>query len=194
MEFVPGTTLRSLMDKHKLLPLGPALQIFKQLSSGLSAVHKADIIHRDIKPENVMVLPNGMVKLMDFGVALGRRDGGGDDDQGLVVGSPYYMSPEQLQSGEIDGRSDIYSLGVLMFEGFTGQHPFPSDRLGDVIRKHVMAQPPRPCEIRPDLPEPLDKLILACLAKDPAERPESAVAVYAALLNASSLATGVHAA
>jgi hypothetical protein len=183
MEYVPGTTLKALFGRRGALPLGPGLQVFKQLLSGLGAVHKAGILHRDLKPENVMVLPNGMVKLMDFGLAQVAAEGQGDGK--FVVGSPYYMSPEQLKSEPMDPRSDLYAVGVLMFEAFTGRHPFPAASLREVIEHHAFTPPPRPGEVDgANVPGPLEDLILACLAKDPAARPASATAVYAALLGA----------
>jgi serine/threonine-protein kinase len=182
MEYVPGTTLRALIDRQGALPLGAGLQIFKQLASGLQAIHVERIIHRDLKPENVMVLPNGMVKLMDFGVAqlLAELEAGAE--RGFVAGSPFYMSPEQLLQDALDPRSDLYSLGIIMFEAFTGVHPFHSKTLKEVIRRQVSSEAPRARATNPAVPEALDRLIAACLRKDRAERIESARLLYAGLL------------
>jgi eukaryotic-like serine/threonine-protein kinase len=130
MEYVPGTTLREVLDRGGVLALAPGLQIAKQLCRGLGAVHDAGIIHRDIKPQNVMVLPNGVVKLMDFGIA--RTAGGGEPTalDGQTVGTPYYMSPEQAMGLALDARSDLYTVGVVLFELFTGQRPFPGHDAG----------------------------------------------------------------
>jgi serine/threonine-protein kinase len=181
MEFVPGTTLRELIDRRGALALSPALQIAKQLCRGLAAVHEAGIIHRDIKPQNVMVLPNGVVKLMDFGIA--RPEEGGDPSHldGQTVGTPYYMSPEQAMGRELDARSDLYTVGVVLFEIFTGQRPFPGQDAAAVMQKHVSAEPPRPSSLRPDLPDLVDRLVLACLSKRPERRPVSAPDLAAAL-------------
>ena len=180
MEYVPGTTLREVLDRRGAVALAPGLQIAKQLCRGLSAVHEAGIIHRDVKPQNIMVLPNGVVKLMDFGIA--RTDEGGDGAlDGHTVGTPYYMSPEQALGQRLDARSDLYTVGVVLFELFTGERPFPGTDAATVMQRHVAAQPPRPSSLRPDLPEYLDRIVLACLAKRPERRPASAADLYAAL-------------
>ena len=180
MEYVPGTTLRELLDRRGAVALAPGLQIAKQLCRGLTAVHEAGIIHRDIKPQNIMVLPNGVVKLMDFGIA--RTDEGGDGAlDGHTVGTPYYMSPEQALGQRLDARSDLYTVGVVLFELFTGERPFPGTDAATVMQSHVAAQPPRPSSLRPDLPEYLDRIVLACLSKRPERRPASASDLYAAL-------------
>lgn len=180
MEYVPGTTLREVLDRRGAVALAPGLQIAKQLCRGLTAVHEAGIIHRDVKPQNIMVLPNGVVKLMDFGIA--RTDEGGDGAlDGHTVGTPYYMSPEQALGQRLDARSDLYTVGVVLFELFTGERPFPGTDAATVMQRHVAAQPPRPSSLRPDLPEYLDRIVLACLAKRPERRPASASDLYAAL-------------
>jgi serine/threonine-protein kinase len=181
MEYVPGTTLRELLDRRGALALSPGLQIAKQLCRGLAAVHEAGIIHRDIKPQNIMVLPNGVVKLMDFGIA---RSAEGTDHaalDGLTVGTPFYMSPEQALGRELDARSDLYTVGVVLFELFTGQRPFPGTDAASIMHKHVSAEPPRPSSLRPDLPDYLERVVLACLAKRPERRPASATDLYGAL-------------
>lgn len=181
MEYVPGTTLREVLDRRGLLSLAPGLQIAKQLCRGLGAVHDAGIIHRDIKPQNIMVLPNGVVKLMDFGIA---RTAGGTDASSLdgqTVGTPYYMSPEQAMGLALDARSDLYTTGVVLFELFTGQRPFPGGEAAEVMRRHVSSEPPRPSSLRPDIPEYLERIVLACLAKRPERRPAGAAELYGAL-------------
>lgn len=181
MEYVPGTTLRELLDRRGAVALAPGLQIAKQLCRGLTAIHEAGIIHRDIKPQNIMVLPNGVVKVMDFGIA---RTADGSDQaslDGQTVGTPHYMSPEQALGRELDARSDLYTVGVVLFELFTGQRPFLGKEAAEVMHKHVSAEPPRPGSLRPDLPDYLDKVVFACLAKRPDHRPASAADLYAAL-------------
>jgi HAMP domain-containing protein len=170
MEYVPGTTLREVIDARRGLELTPALQIAKQVCRGLAAVHKAGIVHGDLKPQNVMVMASGVAKLMDFGVARARRE---DGDVGLA-GTPLYMSPEQARSGTLDDRSDIYSAGVVLFEMFTGRPPFQAKDVAEVLQMHLNDPPPDPRTLRPSLPEPLARLILACLSKHRLERPPSA--------------------
>ncbi len=180
MEYVPGMTLRHVISRQGTVALAPGLQIAKQLCRGLAAVHGAGIIHRDIKPQNIMVLPSGVVKLMDFGIASVER-GGATTATGEIVGTPSYMSPEQARGMAVDPRSDLYAVGAVLFETFTGAQPFEGDPL-EVIRQHVHEPPPRPSELRPELPASVEALILACLAKDPAQRPQSAQDLYASLM------------
>ena len=139
MEYVPGTTLRDILDRRGAVALSPGLQIAKQLCRGLAAVHEAGIVHRDIKPPNIMVLPNGVVKLMDFGIA--RAAGGEDPGDGSTVGTPYYMSPEQARGEAVDERSDIYSVGVVLYEMFSGTRPIEGREPAEVMRHHVSYEP-----------------------------------------------------
>ncbi len=180
MEYVPGTTLRDILDRRGVVALGPGLQIAKQLCRGLAAVHEAGIVHRDIKPPNIMVLPNGVVKLMDFGIA--RAAGGEDAGDGSTVGTPYYMSPEQARGEAVDERSDIYSVGVVLYEMFTGTRPIGGATPGEVMRRHVSDAPRPLTELRPDLPALLERLVASCLAKSPDRRPPSATDLADALL------------
>jgi eukaryotic-like serine/threonine-protein kinase len=173
MEYVPGTTLRELVDRHAGLEPTPALQIAKQICRGLAAVHKAGIVHGDLKPQNVMVMGNGVAKLMDFGVARARAR---PDASGLLVsGTPLYMSPEQARGAELDDRSDIYSAGVVMFEMFTGRLPFEGEDASEIMAMHLNDPPPDPRALRPGLPEPIAQIILACLSKHRLERPAAAI-------------------
>ena len=182
MEYVPGTTLREVIDRRGAVALGPGLQIAKQLCRGLAAVHEAGILHRDVKPPNIMVLPNGVVKLMDFGIA---RPSVGIDpasELGQTVGTPYYMSPEQARGLALDERSDVYAVGVVLYELFTGTRPIEGRDPAEVMRAHVAASPPPPGSRRPDLPELLDRIVMSCLAKSPERRPPSANDLYGALM------------
>jgi eukaryotic-like serine/threonine-protein kinase len=172
MEYVPGTTLRELLEERGGLDPVPALQIAKQICRGLAAVHKAGIIHGDLKPHNVIVMGNGVVKLMDFGVARARTvlaKGGSS-----MGGTPLYMSPEQARGAELDERSDIYSAGVVMFEMFTGRCPFMAAEVHEIMRMHLAEAPPNPRQIRPELTETLARIIVNCLSKSRVHRPASA--------------------
>jgi serine/threonine-protein kinase len=181
MEYVPGTTLRDIIDQKGAVALSPGLQIAKQLCRGLAAVHEAGIIHRDIKPPNIMVLPNGVVKLMDFGIAS-TAEGADPVMQGeRTVGTPHYMSPEQAQGWELDARSDIYSVGVVLYELFSGKRPIEDRDRSEILEKHLTFEPVSLTALRPDLPELLERLVMACLAKKPAQRPPTANDLYGAL-------------
>ena len=180
MEYVPGTTLRDILDRRGVVALAPGLQIAKQLCRGLAAVHEAGIVHRDIKPPNIMVLPNGVVKLMDFGIA--RAAGGDDPGDGSTVGTPYYMSPEQARGEAVDERSDIYAVGVVLYEMFAGTRPIGGATPAEVMRHHLSDEPRPITALRPDLPALLERLVAACLAKSPDRRPPSASDLADALL------------
>jgi HAMP domain-containing protein len=178
MEYVAGTTLRPLLGKSGRLDLAPGLQIAKQLCRGLQAVHAAGIVHGDLKPDNIIVMPSGVVKLMDFGVARRSRAGSSK----VVIGTPRYASPEHARGAELDERSDIYSLGVVMFEMFAGQAPFAAAETKELLRLHLYAPPPSPREFRSDLPELLAETICRCLAKSRLDRPATAAEVDRALM------------
>lgn len=180
MEYVPGTTLRELL-KAGALSLRPGLQVAKQLCRGLGAIHTAGILHRDMKPENVMVLPNGMLKLMDFGIAAAIEDVSSKKGNALV-GTPRFMSPEQLKNESLDARSDLYAVGVMMYEMFSGKPLFVGKTLNEIVQQKVMYTPPSPKVHRPDLPDALATLIMRCLERDRAARPENAKAVLAGLM------------
>jgi serine/threonine-protein kinase len=180
MEYVPGTTLRDLLDRKGAFALAPGLQIATQLCRGLAAVHEAGIIHRDIKPPNIMVLPNGVVKLMDFGIARTAEGADPATQGGQTVGTPYYMSPEQAQGLELDARSDIYAVGVVLYELFAGKRPIEGRERGEVLRKHVCYEPVPITDLRPDLPDLLERVLISCLAKNPAQRPPTANDLYGA--------------
>ncbi len=174
MEYVPGTTLRELLSQRGAFELAPGLQIAKQLCRGLSAVHRAGIIHGDLKPRNVMVMWSGIAKLMDFGVARARASQSTTGCWASIGGTPQCMSPEQARGAELDERSDVYALGVLMYELFTGTVPFAANSEAELLQMHLSEPAPDPRKVHVGLPEPLGALILACLAKSRLERPATA--------------------
>jgi HAMP domain-containing protein len=180
MEYIPGTTLLEVLKQHGKLGLAPGLQVAKQLCRGLAAVHSEGIVHRDLKPQNIMVLPNGVVKLMDFGISRGQR-GEDEDSEKTVEGTPAYMSPEQCRGEEPSHLSDLYSLGVVLWEMFAGSMPFTGTTVSAVIKHqlHTVAPPLR--TVRPDAPEDLERVVMSCLAKQSDRRPQSANAVYLSL-------------
>jgi serine/threonine-protein kinase len=182
MEYVPGVTLARLLAHAGRLGLSPGLRVARQLCQGLEAAHAVGVLHRDIKPPNLLVQPNGNVKLMDFGIArrIQRVDPGMTTD-GWVVGTPLYLAPEQLRGEEPDARTDLYACGVVFYEMFTGRPPWASASNAELAVKTLQEAPPPPSRHAPDLPAPLEAIILRCLEKERARRPDSAGALLAEL-------------
>ncbi len=171
MEYVRGVTLRFLLDQTHRLPYSAGLRLAKQLCAGLAVAHAAGVIHRDIKPENLILEPTGNAKLMDFGIARPIvRTEAGQTQAGFVVGTPQYLSPEQLQGREPDVRADIYSCGVVFYEVFTGKLPFSAPTDIELMMKHLKEAPLPPAEHWPEIPPVLQGIILRCLKKEPEER------------------------
>jgi serine/threonine-protein kinase len=172
MEYIQGVTLKQLIRKKGALPLGVGVRIAKQTAAGLAAAHHQGVVHRDVKPQNVILTPASEVKIMDFGIALPQGKKGSDmTATGLIMGTPDYMSPEQVQGKrDLDHRSDIYSLGVVFYEMFTGILPFTGDSAINIAMKHVQEQAPSPRSINQAMPTVLELIIMRCLQKSPAER------------------------
>jgi eukaryotic-like serine/threonine-protein kinase len=172
MEFVRGYTLSELLTESAGRQMAPrvALGITRQICRGLQAAHEQGIIHRDIKPQNVLIDAKGEVKLMDFGIARMAEAKEAMTQAGLIVGTPHYMSPEQVQGKQLDPRSDVYSMGVLMYEMLTGKRPFESSSLTGVLTAHITEMPKALSEVRPELGERINAIVMRCLAKDPKAR------------------------
>ena len=181
MELVAGKTLDALIPGHGMR-LGEVLRIAIPLADALAAAHGAGIVHRDLKPANVMVTPEGVVKVLDFGLAkLTQADGGGEDDTtldaraglsrpGTVAGTPAYMSPEQATGGAVDARSDIFSFGAVLYEMVTGRRPFGGGSSAEMLAALLKEQPKPPGELVPDVTKELERIILRCLRKEPGRR------------------------
>jgi|HubBroStandDraft_6_1064221.scaffolds.fasta_scaffold74167_1 hypothetical protein len=179
MEFVEGFTLEQ-RAKQGPIPQSDIINYMQQVLGALSYAHGRGVVHRDIKPANIMVTSHGVVKLMDFGIAKSRVE----QDltrPGTTMGSMYYMSPEQVRGGTVDARSDIYSVGVMMYELFAGRRPFVADSAYGILNQQCNVAPQPPVEINQQLPPALSDLILCALAKDPANRFQNAQAVSNAL-------------
>jgi serine/threonine-protein kinase len=169
MEYIDGKTLKDLLLSRGPLTLDLAIHIYKQVLEGVGAAHEEGIVHRDIKPQNIMVSRDFATYVLDFGIARSLES----EDlfaMGVLVGSPAYMSTEQVLRKEVDHRSDVYSLGVLLFEMLTGQPPFQARSLVAAANKHVTERPPDPRTLRPDLPEWVSRFVLKCLEKEPGLR------------------------
>jgi HAMP domain-containing protein/predicted Ser/Thr protein kinase len=183
MEYVEGTSLKQLIQSRGRLPVPVSLTVGKQLCRALEVAHEQGVIHRDIKPQNIVVEANGFLKVMDFGIArlANPPKGKGLTEQGMAIGTPDYMSPEQLSGLELDPRSDLYSAGVVIFESITGRVPFEADTPWSLIAQHLEQEPPDPRSVNPDVPEPLAKAVLKAMAKDRENRYQTAGEMYEAL-------------
>ncbi len=179
MEYVEGATLASRLLRGPIPP-ADAANYSEQVLGALSYAHKVNVIHRDVKPANMMLTPQGVVKLMDFGIAR-PNDEGGMTSTGATLGSMNYMSPEQIRCEPVDQRSDLYSMGVSLYEMVTGKLPFRGHSNYSVMSAHLQETPPSPITVRPDLPKGMSDIILMDLAKDPRERFQTAEAFATAL-------------
>jgi serine/threonine-protein kinase len=168
MELIDGSSLRRLMEEGRL-PFAAAMDYARQAVSALDHAHTHGVIHRDVSPSNMMVSAAGVLKLTDFGLARGPADLR-LSQSGAPLGSVYYMSPEQVRGTAADARSDIYSLGAVLYELVTGAKPFDGASAFSIMMDHVQKVPAPPVEIEPGLPRPLNEAILRALRKDPSER------------------------
>ncbi len=169
MEYVPGEDLKCLIHSIGALPVGKAVAIARQVAEGLAEAHRLGVVHRDLKPQNIMIDREGGVRIMDFGIARSVKTKG-LTGAGVMIGTPEYMSPEQVDGREADARSDIYALGVVLFETLTGRLPFEGETALAVAVKQKSELPPDPRRINAQVPEELGRLVLRCLEKDKARR------------------------
>lgn len=167
MEYIEGITLKTYIEKKGRLTFKEAVSIAIQVGRGIEAAHNKNIVHRDIKPQNIMISTEGKVKVMDFGIARAATSNTIHSD---VMGSVHYSSPEQARNGFIDGKSDIYSLGIVMYEMVTGRVPFDGDTTVSIAIQHLQEEMVPPSAYAPDLPISLEKIILKCTQKSPSRR------------------------
>lgn len=185
MEYVEGHTVKDLLSDGTAVPIDEAVEIASGVLSALAYAHTAHLVHRDIKPGNIMLTHDGKVKVMDFGIARALTDSQATMTQtNAVVGTAQYLSPEQARGEQVDPRSDLYSVGVLLFELLTGQPPFRGDSAVSVAYQHVSTVPPAPSALAADVPESLDRVVMKAMAKDPNDRYESAAVMRTDLTRA----------
>ena len=180
MEYVEGETLKEYIEQKHKLPWREAVDIAMQICKGLEVAHKNSIVHRDIKPHNIMRTPDGVIKVMDFGIARASLQETMTADDS-AIGSVHYISPEQARGGFVDHRSDIYSLGIVLYEMLTGKVPFDNDSPVTIAIKHIQEKPVPPCEYNISIPIPLEQVVLKAIEKDPAKRFKDAAEFYTAL-------------
>jgi len=169
MEYVPGEDLKSTISRMGQLSVGKAISIAKQVCEGLSEAHQLGVVHRDLKPQNIMIDKKGNARIMDFGIARS-LEVKGLTETGMMIGTPEYMSPEQAEGKDVDLRSDIYSLGIILYEMVTGTVPFEGDTPLSIALKHQAETPRNPKEINDQIPEDLSRVILKCMEKDKEKR------------------------
>jgi serine/threonine protein kinase len=170
MRLVTGTDLRKLLRAEAPLEASRALSICRQVANALDAAHARGLVHRDVKPSNVLLDEDEHVYLADFGLTRRREEQGAQPGDGRSVGTPAYLAPEQIEGKPLDGRADVYGLGCLLFESLTGTVPYARDSRLAVAWAHLEEEPPRASELNPALPEPVDDVVRAALAKEPEER------------------------
>jgi len=173
MELLEGRELRDIMNEGALLPVDQVLNIVAQVAQGLAYAHEHEIVHRDVKPSNIMVIRDGHVKITDFGIAR-MASSSVRTQTGMVLGSPKYMSPEQVMGKSIDQRSDIFSLGVMLYEMLTGQAPFDGENVNAIMYQTLNAVPPPPNMMNPAIPEMVNFIVAKALAKKVEDRYQNA--------------------
>jgi eukaryotic-like serine/threonine-protein kinase len=195
LEYVHGELLRDRLQREGSLPIDDAVHIAIRIGDALRYLHDHDVVHRDLKPENIMLTLDGGIKIMDFGIALDttqRRMTWSGLSQG--VGTPDYMAPEQIKGQRGDARTDLYGLGVILYEMLTGKVPFHADNIYAAMRAKVEELPVPPRQFRPEIPPALEEVVLHALEPDPAKRFESAFEMREALAHPGSVVTRTRAA
>jgi len=182
MEYVPGEDLKSSVRRMGQLTIGKAVSVAKQICEGLAEAHRLGVVHRDLKPQNIMIDSEGNAHIMDFGIALSVETKG-VTEAGMIIGTPEYMSPEQVEGKQADKRSDVYSVGVIIYEMVTGRVPFEGDTALSIALKHKSEVPRSPKQLNDLIPLDLNRLILKCMEKDKEKRFRGADELLSELLN-----------
>jgi eukaryotic-like serine/threonine-protein kinase len=189
MEFLEGEELRATLEHGHPLPLSQAIDVIMQVAEGLAYAHERHIVHRDIKPANIMIVREGLVKITDFGIAR-MRTNEVKTMTGMIMGSPKYMSPEQVAGRRADHRCDLFSLGVVLYEALTGQAPFQGDNIHGIMYQVLNSTPPPPSMRNPELPHIVDLVVAKALAKDVEERYQTAKELIADLRECKNVVHG----
>lgn len=176
MEYVDGENLSTLIQRIGRLPQDKAIDIARQLCAGLAAAHDRGVVHRDLKPSNAMLDGRGRIRITDFGLA---RLAAEQEGAGVIAGTPAYMAPEQLSGGRVTEQSDIYSLGLIMFEVFTGKAAYAAESKAELLKLRERSSPVAPSTIVSDMDPVIEAVIQRCLEKRPQDRPRSVLAVAA---------------
>jgi serine/threonine-protein kinase len=189
MEFMQGTTLQEMLAEKRILPADEAIHLSREICKGLDYAHAHGIVHRDVKPANIMITASGAVKIMDFGIA---KTGGSVTSTGQVLGTPNYMSPEQVKGRPLDGRSDLFSFGVILYEMLTGEKPFAGQNVTTIIYKIVNETPIAPRDLDTTIHPGLSGIVTKALAKSPEERYQSGAELVRDLENYKAAGSTLH--
>lgn len=185
MELVEGRTLRDVLREEGPLPVRTAVELVAQVAAGLAVAHERGIVHRDVKPGNILVLPDGRAKISDFGIARGESGTDLDEDltrTGTIVGTAKYLAPEQVQGGTVDARSDVYALGLVLYEALCGRPAFDGETELATAIARTQGGPLPPRQVRVDVPRDVEATVMRALARDPADRFQTAAEMRAALV------------
>ncbi len=170
MEYVPGTDLKAMIQERGQFPVPEAIHLMAQACAGIGYAHRAGLVHCDVKPQNMLVTPDQRLKVTDFGIARALASIPADEKAEIVWGSPQYFAPEQAAGDPPSPASDVYSLGVVLYEMLTGRLPFASSSAEDLARQHRETLPPSPRKLNPTLPQTLEQIMLKVLSKEPSAR------------------------